>query len=75
MAVVEVVDKEFDKTVRFDALEVGETFRYDGKIYLKWTMSCGGDTMNAFGFQDNALAYFSGGSQVYPVNCKLVVEG
>lgn len=75
MGLVKVVDKEFDKTVRFDALEVGETFRYDGKIYLKWSRSCGGDTMNAFVFQYNALAYFGSENQVYPVNCKLIVEG
>lgn len=72
MAVVEVVDKECDKTVRFDAVEVGETFRYDNAIYLKYERA---STSNAFSFNDNARAFFHNGDRVVPVKCKLVVEG
>lgn len=73
MGLVEVVDKEFDKTVRFDDLEVGETFRYDGKIHLKYSQSCGA-MYNAFVFSDNCLVSFNSKCQVIPVKCKLVVE-
>lgn len=70
MGLVEVVDKEFDKTVRFDDLEIGETFRFDGNIYLKLTKD-----RDAFSFQSNMSAVFGNRCGVIPVKCKLIVEG
>lgn len=74
MAVVEVVDKECEKTVRFDALEVGETFRFEGSVYLKLSHKCGGAT-NAYSFRNNLMPAFSDRCGVIPVKCKLIVEG
>lgn len=74
MAVVEVVDGKCDKTVRFDAVEVGETFRWNNKIYLKYSMTRVGMDC-AFSFEENIAVHFSGSAVVVPVKCKLVVEG
>lgn len=71
MGRIEVVDKKYDKTVRFDALEVGETFRSNtGEIYVKL------DLLKAFSFQrGSGSIFFDAAAPVVPVNCKLIVEG
>lgn len=73
MGYVQVVDKEFENTVGFEDLKTGETFRYGGKIHLKYSQSCGA-MYNAFVFSDNCLVSFNSKCQVIPVKCKLVVE-
>lgn len=75
MGRIEVVNKEFDKTVRFADLKIGETFRWNNKIYLKLSMSCRMDMDNSFSFEENIAVHFSGNAAVIPINCKLVVEG
>ena len=47
---VEVVDTGSESDARFSDLDIGETFRYDGRIYLKFSMLCIGQ--NAFSFQN-----------------------
>lgn len=74
MGLVEVVDKEYDKTVLFETLKIGETFRRGDKIYLKYSTSRVGPDY-AFSFEENLAVHFSGSAEVIPVNCKLIVEG
>ena len=70
MAVVEVVDGKYDKTVGFDVLEVGETFRFGDNLYLKVNHN------TAFSFNERRNIIFNKPtSAVVPVNSKLVVEG
>lgn len=73
MGLVEVV-RENHKTVLFCDLKIGETFRWDGRIYLKYSESrmC---MDSAFSFENNLAVDFSGCEKVTPVNCKLIVEG
>lgn len=73
MGLVEVVREKCETTV-FADLEIGETFRYQDKIYLKYFMSRM-DMDSAFSFEDNRPVIFTGKEKVTRVNCKLVVEG
>lgn len=73
MGYVQVVDKEFENTVGFEDVKIGETFRYGGKIHLKFYQPCRG-TYNAFVFSDNCSVKFDARCQVVPVKCKLIVE-
>ena len=73
MGLVEVVDTKSENMARFSDLDLGETFRYDGQIYLKFSMLCMGQ--NAFSFQNNIPSDFGPKCCVTRVNCKLIVEG
>ena len=73
MGFVEVVDTKSEDVVRFTDLNIGETFRYAGQIYLKFSMLSIGP--NAFSFQNNLPSDFGPKCCVTRVNCKLIVEG
>ena len=68
MGRIEIVDQKVKSYVRFDTLAVDETFRWDGKIYVKF------DLIKAYSFQENRVSLFAGDTLVVQVNCKLIVE-
>ena len=57
----------------FCSLLIGETFRYDGVLYLKTRSSI--DENNAFNFVARVCITLNDNDMVKPVNSKLVVEG
>jgi hypothetical protein len=56
----------------FSSLSIGETFRFDGDLYLKTRSSV--DEYNAFDFVARVCVTLDVKDVVEPVNSKLVVE-
>ena len=75
MGIVRIIDNSMNCSCDFANIEIGETFKYDGELWIKFANNEEDDLYNALNLVTKNIRYFISHTEVMIVDVEIKILG